>query len=284
MKSLIIGGRGLVGSALKHQIPDALIGINVEPKESNQVYTDITKYETLFKVFKNHRPQIVYLPAAITNVDKCESQSTDIVNIRGATTVLRLCESFESKLVYFSSSYVFDGNKKEPYSVLDETKPLNNYGQQKLAMENLMLQSDAKCLIVRTVGVYGVERTKKNFAKQVISAIFSGKSVYAADDQYMNPILSSDLARLVVRLSQKHAGLWHVAGDTCLTKYEFARKIAGYFGLESMIKSVTSDDMNQKAMRPKNGCLDCSDLITAGFNIPNFDAGLARFLSLEYNG
>lgn len=283
MRTLIIGGRGLVGSALKRQIPDALVGIQAEAKEPNQVYIDITKYETLFKVFSQFRPEVVYLSASITHVDKCEDYGTDTVNIKGAITVLRLCESFESKLVYFSSSYVFDGKKKESYSVLDETNPLSNYGKQKVTVENQILQSDTKSLIIRTVGVYGPERTNKNFAKQVLSAIFSGKEVFAPIDQKMNPVLSVDLAKITIQLTHKQTGLWHVAGDTCITKYEFARRIAAYYDMANLIKPRTTEEMNQKAKRPKNGCLDCDELKRIGIDIPNFDAGLVKFVSLPWS-
>jgi len=285
MKTLIIGGRGLVGSALSRQLPDALCGISIEPKKNtNQIYTDVTKYETLFKVFSQYRPNIVYMPASITNVDKCEEYSTDVVNVRGAITVLRLCESFESKFVYFSSSYVFDGKKKSPYTLLDETAPLNNYGKQKVIVENQILESGANALIVRTVGVYGPERMKKNFAKSVIASIFSGRKVFAPIDQKMNPILSVDLAKITIQLASKQTGLWHVAGDTCVSKYEFARKIAAYFGLENLVEPKTTEEMNQRAERPRNGCLDCNELKRVGIEVPSFDAGLIKFLSLEYNG
>jgi dTDP-4-dehydrorhamnose reductase len=227
MKSLIIGSRGLVGSALARQIPNAILGIPVEAKNKNERYCDVTKYETLFKVFSNERPDVVYLPAAIAHVDRCEeSAGTDVVNVRGAITVLRLCESFNAKLVYFSSSYVFDGTKKEPYTIQDETHPVNKYGVQKETVEQTILKSDAQYVIVRTVGVYGTERLKKNFAKQVISAIFAAQRVYVPNDQIMNPILSTELARISIRLADKYQGLFHVAGDTCLSKYEFALKIA----------------------------------------------------------
>lgn len=286
MKSLIIGARGLVGSALKKQIPDAIEGIPVEPKKNtHQAYTDITKYETLFKVFSKYRPDVVYLPAAIAHVDRCEeSRGTDTVNVRGATTVLRLCESFDAKFVYFSSSYVFDGTKKDPYLELDDPCPINIYGEQKRTVENIIRSSEANYLIIRTVGVYGTERLKKNFAKQVISAIFSNKKVYAPIDQFMNPILSDDLARITVKLAEKQKGLFHVAGDTCLSKWEFAKEIATYFGLENLIIPVRTDEMNQKAKRPVNGCLDCSRIEKLGFMIPSFRGGLVRFLSQEYNG
>src|SRR5512138_1937899 len=202
MKSLIIGARGLVGSALKRQLPNAIEGIPVEPKKNtNQVYADVTKYESLFKVFSNHRPDIVYLSAAIAHVDRCEeSKGTDVVNVAGSLTVLRLCEMFGSKLVYFSSSYVFDGRKKEPYTEIDEPCPINYYGAQKRLVETVIQKSEAEYLIIRTVGVYGTERLKKNFAKQVISNVFAGRKVFAPTDQWMNPILSDDLAKITVQL------------------------------------------------------------------------------------
>lgn len=285
MRSLILGGRGLVGSALKRKLPDAICGIQVETKEPKQTYTDITKYETLFRAFSTYRPEIVYLAASLAHVDKCEdSAGTDVINVRGALTVLRLCEMFNSKLVYFSSSYVFDGEKESPYGVADDVHPLNHYGEQKVIVEHEILKSEAKSLIVRTVGVYGPERTKKNFAKQVISNIFTGRKVFAPDDQYMNPILSTDLASITIKLANRQSGIWHVAGDTCLSKFEFARKIASYFNLESMVEPRSTAEMNQKALRPKNGCLDCSELNRVGIDVPSFDAGLVKFLALEFNG
>lgn len=285
MTDLIIGGKGLVGSALKRQLPDAWVGINVEPTSHDEVYTDITKYETLFKAFKNIRPDFVYLVASIAHVDACEeSAGTDVVNVRGATTVLRLCESFGAKLIYFSSSYVFDGEKNSPYTVLDVPCPINRYGNQKASVENLIVSSDADFLIVRTVGVYGVERQKKNFAKQVISSIFRCKKVFVPDDQKMNPILSNDLARVTVQLAKRYGGIHHVAGNVCMTKYDFAHRIASYFNLESLIEPKSSDEMNQKARRPRNGCLDCSELEKMGIPVPDFDAGLTRFMEMPFNG
>lgn len=287
MKSLILGSRGLVGSALARQLPDAILGIPVEPKKNanKSCYVDVTKYESLFKVFSRERPDIVYLAAAMAHVDRCEeSAGTDAVNVRGATTVLRLCESFGAKLVYFSSSYVFDGCKKSPYIPQDETCPINIYGKQKETVENVILASDANSLIVRTVGVYGTERLKKNFAKQIISTIFSGNKVFVPSDQMMNPILSDDLARITVQLAGRHKGIHHVAGDACISKYEFALRIARYFGMENLVVPKTSEEMQQKAKRPRNGCLDCSGLIDLGITVPSFDAGLTKFISLEFNG
>lgn len=282
MRELIIGAQGLVGSALARQIPDAVLGIQFEAKNKNQRYMDITKYETLFKVFAEFRPQIVYLCAAIAHVDKCEEVTTNVVNVRGVTTVLRLCEQFESKLVFFSSSYVFDGEKLSWYDEDDAPNPVNNYGKQKLVMENLIVQSDLKHLVVRTVGVFGKERRKKNFAKQVISSVFAGQDVYAPNDQWMNPINSDDLARITINLAYKKSGIFHVAGDECITKFEFAKRIATYFEYGDKVIAKTSEEMNQKAKRPKMGCLDCSELENLHITVPSLSAGMQKFLGNEF--
>ena len=282
MRNLIIGSNGLVGTALKKFLPDALEGMPVEAKTPNQRYMDVMKYETLFKVFSEYRPQIVYLPACIADVNKCEDLSTNLVNVRGMITVLRLCEQFESKLVWFSSSYVFDGKSSTPYKTTDVPSPINNYGIQKETVERLILKSDAKFVIVRTVGVFGEERKKKNFGKQIISAIFKGQKVFVPNDQFMNPILSADLARITVKLAEKENGLFHVASDTTVSKFEFAHKIAKYFHLESLVVGISSEEMNQRALRPKMGALDCSGLVNVGLKVPSYEDGILRFLELEY--
>lgn len=286
-KSLIIGSQGLVGSALKRRIPTALEGIYKQidrRKDKGKVHMDLNKYETMFRVFADYRPDVVYLPAAITNVDKCENSGTNHTNVLGATTVLRLCEQFESKLVFFSSSYVFDGKSETPYLPSAEKQPINNYGVQKSVVEDLILKSTAKFVIVRTVGVFGVEKSKKNFAKQVISTTFAGRKIFVPNDQYMNPIISDDLARITTQLADKHNGLFHVAGDISLSKYDFAIRIARYFGLEGNVVGISSDEMKQVAHRPRMGSLDCSHLKEIGIPIPSLDNALVHFLALEYNG
>ena len=284
MKSLIIGSGGLVGTALTRCLPTAIQGVQMEAKNKQQIYVDIIKYETMLKAFSVHRPQIVYMAGAITDVNKCEDYGTSVVNVKGTIEALRLCEQFECKLVFYSSSYVFDGTKESPYTTQDETSPLQRYGKQKEAVENVILQSEADYLIIRTVGIFGQERKRKNFAQQVLKSVFAGKDVYAPVDQYMNPVWSNDLARISVKLAQQSSarGVFHVAGDICLSKFEFAQRIAGYFGYEDKVQPLTTPEMKQRAPRPMMGCLDCSDLLDWGMDIPSLDNGIQKFLGSEF--
>lgn len=284
MKSLIIGANGMLGTALSRQLPNAIKTVRLpDPVPTRfEIYADITKYESLFSIFSNYRPELVFLTAYNTDVEKCENEETDATNIRGATTVLRLCEQFESKLIFFSSSYVFDGESKYPYDILEQANPINRYGFQKDFVEKKIITSDLEeFVIVRTVSVFGPDPARKNFVNQIEDNVTLGKKVFVPDDQFVNPVYSGDLARLAVHLAKHERGLFHVAGDTCLTKYEWAVKVASYFGYEKYVVPLSSKDMKQMAKRPKMGCLDCHELEIVGQGIPSFKAGLDLFLDSE---
>lgn len=275
MKSLVIGADGLVGMALARLLPGAT--------KTTHTTHDITDYHAMLKLVSDVRPDVVYLAAAKTNVDACQDKRSSAVNVSGTMMVLRLCEMFGCKLVWFSSGYVFDGQSKLPYGEIHPTAPLQEYGKQKEAVELAMLRSGHPVLIVRTIGVFGEERGKKNFVKSVVSTVTSNKTVMAPVDQYMNPILSSDLAETTIGLVNKSCyGIYHVAGDTTVSKYEFARMVADYMGREKLVEGVMSEDMHQRAPRPRMAALDCSVIHERGFTVPSFEKGLERFLDAEY--
>lgn len=274
MSDIILGSEGLIGRAI-HRVHGHAIGYS-------KTQLDITNYADLFSVFSGQRPKVVYLCAANSNVDACESINTGKVNVAGTMLVLRLCEMFDSKLVWFSSSYVFDGKSRVPYKEFDQPNPIQNYGVQKAMNERNIMSSTAHPLIIRTVGVFGEERGKKNFVKSVAASVNAGKKVFAPDDQYMNPVLSTDLAECVVRLADRHSGIYHVAGDMVVSKHDYAKMVADYFGKSRLVEAVSSDKLQQRAARPRMGALDCTELEETLGTIPSFEKGLSRFLEADY--
>lgn len=275
MKSLIIGADGLVGMALARLLPGAI--------KTTHATHDITNGPAMMRLMSDVRPDVVYLAAAKTNVDACQDKRSAVVNVGGTMMVLRMCETFDCKLVWFSSGYVFDGESKTPYHEIHPTAPLQEYGRQKEMVELSMLRSKHPVLIIRTIGVFGDERGKKNFVKSVVASVTSNKTVMAPVDQFMNPVLSSDLAEITIGLVNGHwSGIYHVAGDATVSKYEFARMVADYMGREKMVKGVTSEEMHQRAPRPRMAALDCSVIQGRGFTVPSFEKGLERFLDSAY--
>lgn len=275
MSDIILGADGLVGHALGR--------VNISAHRYTHDMLDITDYSAMLNAFDLQRPKVAYLCAANANVDACEDKKTDAVNVGATIMTLRLCEMFDTKLVWFSSSYVFNGLSRVPYEESHPTDPVQHYGYQKETVERHILHSGHRALIVRTVGVYGTERRSKNFVKSVAQSVSANKKVFAPIDQYMNPIYAVDLAELTVRLAQKYYGIWHVAGDETVSKYDFAVEVAKFFGKERMVEGVTSDALPQKANRPRMGALDCSELSQhLGVGCPSLTSRLHQFLENEY--
>lgn len=274
MSDIILGADGLVGRALSRALPNA--------HKFSHEQLDITSYQDMLGAFDFNRPKIVYLAAACANVDSCQNENTDAINVGATIMCLRLCEMFNAKLVWFSSSYVFNGLNRVPYEESHPTDPVQHYGKQKETVEQHILHSGHKALIVRTVGVFGSEHGNRNFVKQVAASVAAGRKVFAPVDQYMNPIYAVDLAERTVELAQRFNGIYHVAGNESVSKFEFASEVAKFFGKEQLVMGVTSEAVKQKAPRPRMGSLDCSVIERLGMIVPDFSSRLGQFLSNEY--
>lgn len=292
----VIGANGLVGHALMRYLD--VVGTFRNCKDNliegkKYEYLDITDKQKVEEFFVTHKPKKVFLAAANPWVDGCENPDTDKVNISGMTHIISNCGIYNSQLIFFSSSYVFDGESGVPYRHKDETFPINRYGRQKEQIEKLIRnREDLQYLIIRTVGVFGHEGSPKNFVAQIQRAVKDNRKVYVPSDQTMNPVWSNDLARTTIHLSNRYSGeIFHVAGDKCLSKYEFAINVAFKLGCKKpheLIIGMKSEDMKSNnpslpmANRPKNGCLDCGQLQARALTIPHFEKGLWKFLAAEY--
>lgn len=285
-KTIVIGSNGLVGSSLMKYLGDA-IGTWHTNKDNLQFdrsyeYLDICEKEAVNTFFEKYRPKKVFIAAAEPNVDACENPLTDKVNIYGVSSIISNCIVYHSQVIFFSSPYVFNGESQTPYKPHDETNPINRYGRQKEDIEKILKsREELAWLIIRTVGVFGDDR--KNFASRVKYALAGNKKIQVPCDQTMNPIHAMDLTKTAIHLSDRYAGeTFHVAGNKCMSKFDWAIKLAYELGFEhphKTISGVKTENMNQFAMRPKNGCLDCKSLEAKAIPTPSFAKGLMRFVA-----
>ena len=155
-----------------------------------------------------------------------------------------------------STDYVFDGIKKGRYGTEDKPNPESAYSESKWRAESELLAMDADNAVVRTSVIYGWNQ-KPNFITWLLGELKAGKPVRIVDDQYSSPTLADNGAEVLLRLAElEKTGLWHVAGNDCLSRYSFARKAAAAFGYdESLISAVKTSELNQVAKRPPNSCL-----------------------------
>jgi len=256
---LVIGASGLVGGHLMNAITQAghdAIGTYYKHPVDGMRQLDIRDYDDVVWVARKISPAIIYLPAAVSNVDYCELQPYDayMVNVMGVHNVVQSALVVGAKLVYFSSDYIFDG-KSGPYYERSVANPVCEYGWQKVLAEHYVMSCMLDYLIIRTTVVYGWERQDKNFICGLVKTLGEGRIFKVPMDQIGSPTYAPNLARAVVQLATVACArrIYHVAGPKRVDRYEFAREAARVFGLDSdLIQPVVTSDLGQTAERPLN--------------------------------
>ena len=293
-KIFVIGSKGLLGSTIiksnnkKYSFFGGYNQTMDNYNESNLIKVDITKFEDCEKILKIN-PDIIIHTAAITNVDYCEQnkKKTYSINVLGTKNLCKIVKKLNCKIIYISTDGIFSGNcinNKED----DVTKPQNFYGKTKLEAENEIKKLD-DYLILRTNVLYGFEssisiKSRSNYIKSmnfvlwVLSKLNQNEPIRIVNDQFSNPTLVDNLVNIIYDCIQKNlTGIYHATDLTCISRYEFTKKIANIFGYdENLITSISSNDLNQFAKRPLLTCLDCSKIIKTGIKIHEVDSSLNR--------
>jgi len=252
--NLIIGASGFVGSEIYNQLKakeKPLKGTfysNIKP----ELYKlNMGSQEEVKLAFEKFKPRNIYMPAFISSVDYCESNDKpNEINKTGVTNVVKMCKKFNSKLIFYSSDYIFDG-LSGPYFETDKPNPINRYGHTKLLCENLVKQLQ-NYLIIRTTVVYGYNPESKNFLMTLTKDLKNQVRKVIPNDQIGSPTHIKDLAAISIKLVEENKnGIYNIVGPDLCSRYVFALKIARSFGLnENLIKPISTEQLKQQAKRP----------------------------------
>ena len=244
------------------------------------------KKSSISDLIKSLSPDVVVNTAALQSVDYCElnNQVADRLHVESTKEISDACADSSSKLIHFSSNFVFDG-KKGSYKEDDLCNPISYYGKTRLEAEKIVLDSSSNNVILRTTVIYGWHKNSK-FTNFVLERLKNGTKIEAYTDQYGNPTLADDLAKCIIKIiSEDTTGLFHAVGNTCVNRYEFALAIANTFGFDkNLIVPVTSDQKPQTALRPQNGCLDTSKIKNEiGFEFCDITTGISHLHGKSLN-
>ena len=189
------------------------------------------------------RPELVLHAAAWTNVDGAEDdpQGAAAVNVGGTQNAAAL----GAPLVYYSSDYVFDGSKGEPYLESDAPNPLGAYGRTKLHGE---AAAGDEAWIVRSSWLFGA--TGHNFVRTMLRLGAERDEVSVVDDQRGCPTFVGHLAAATADVVVLPYGIYHVAASGDCTWAEFAAAIFEEAGLNCRVRPVTTAEYGAKAPRP----------------------------------
>jgi len=219
---------------------------------------DITQKEKTLESILSVAPNIVVHTAAETNVDRCETER-DLarrVNVEGTSNVKDACVRVGAKLILVSTDYVFDGDKGN-YAETDEPKPISFYGLTKLEAERVAAFT-SPFLIIRTSVLYGWHPTKPNFATWILKGLRERQTLRVVNDHVNSPTFADNLADAIRKAIERNSqGILHIAGNERVSRFDFARRIAGRFALdEHLLVPVQMKDLNWVAKRPRDSSLN----------------------------
>ena len=289
-----LAGRGYegVGSDIKEEYSGIKDGTPVESMP--YVPMDITDQASVEKVLTEVKPDVVVHCAAWTAVDLAEDEDkkekVHAINVDGTKYIAQVCKKLDCKMIYLSTDYVFDGQGETPWEPdCKDYKPLNVYGETKLAGELAVSETLEKYFIVRIAWVFG--KNGKNFIKTMLNVGKTHDTLTVVDDQIGTPTYTFDLARLLVdMLETEKYGYYHATNEGgYISWYDFTKEIfrqavemghTEYSEDRLTVKPVTTAEYGvSKAARPFNSRLDKSKLAANGFTpLPTWQDALARYL------
>jgi dTDP-4-dehydrorhamnose reductase len=255
---LITGAGGQLGRALVEEFPGAVALSHAD--------WDVTSPG---EERSDPRPDVVLHAAAWTDVDGAEDdpQGAAATNVGGTRQVAEL----GVPLVYYSTDYVFDGRKVEPYGESDPPNPLSAYGRTKLYGEGA---AGEQAWIVRSSGLFGPTGT--NFVRTMLELARTRDEIAVVGDQRTSPTYVGHLAAATRELLERPFGLWHLAAEGDATWADFAEAIFEEAGLETRVRRISSDELRRPAERPAYSVLRSEKDAPA---LPHWREGLRECLA-----
>jgi dTDP-4-dehydrorhamnose reductase len=216
------------------------------------------------------RVELTLHAAAWTNVDGAEDdpQGAAAVNVGGTKHVAEL----GAPLVAFSTDYVFDGRKREPYVESDAPNPLGVYGRTKLQSEAV---SGETAWIVRSSWLFGP--TGHNFVRTMLRLAGERDEVAVVDDQRGCPTYVGHLAAAVGDVVRLPYGVYHVAAAGDCTWADFAEAIFEEAGSDCRVRRISSSEYPTPVERPAYSVLRSEK---GAPELPHWREGLRECLAL----
>jgi dTDP-4-dehydrorhamnose reductase len=262
---IITGAGGQLGTALKKQLSkktqSRIIALN-----RNDL--DITDEQAVKECFKKYQPRYIINTAAYNAVDEAEiyREHAFRVNFAAVETMAKECRKYSTKMIHFSTDYVFDGKKKTPYQEEDACFPLSVYGKTKLASEEIIKENGIDYLILRISWLFSDVST--NFVRKILAQLKKDAFITVVDDQKGCPTAAESVSEVVTLLINNHPtvnGIFHYSDLPVTNWFDFAKEIQQRLNENNEISTkdirpIKSTELMTKAPRPHNSVLDCSKI------------------------
>jgi len=247
MKLVIVGAGGRLGTALVRKCREKFDVIGF-----NHAQLDLANPDELREKLCAIDFDLLINTAAFTNVDLCETQRDQAfgINAEAPRILAEICRDKNAKLIHFSTDYVFDGEKSEPYIENDPANPISVYGESKRAGEQFVLQTTDRHLIVRVSWVFGPERP--SFIDAMIKRACEDEHVEAITNKFSAPTYTRDIAQMLPQFFEVdvEGGILHFANAGECSWREYAQWALDCCASEGIaLKATTIDALKLTDMK-----------------------------------
>ena len=271
MKVWITGATGLAGRAVTKVLEKSheVVASGFSRTGGKIFKVDLTSESEVESFLKEHQPNAVIHMAAERKPDICDNkqEQTKALNVAASRSLAKFCKRHNCWLLYFSTDYVFDG-QKPPYFPDSKPNPLNFYGETKLAGEKVVTEEHSESCILRVPVLYGnVESLDESAVTTIANGLFKEGPVSADHWAIRFPTLVDDIGLVIEKmLEKKPSGIYHFSGEESMTKYEITKIMGEALGKSSDHVSG-SEGTPGGAPRPKDCQLDMTKLKEDGFYV-----------------
>ena len=272
---MILGAGGMLGNSfvaridlLKKNFSPIYFAYHSSPKRFKDkivrpIVFDAEDKKTVGKLLSKMNPNVVINCAAMTIVEDCE-KNPDLaykLNAEFPEILAKWTAKYGKKLIHYSTDSVFDG-KKGDYTEKDKSRPLNVYAKSKLKGEQSVLKTDPNALVLRT-NIIGI-RGKKPYplTEWMLRELAAGKKIPGFTDVTFAPLFTKDLVDLtILAIEKKLTGLYHLNAKNPVSKYRFAKLLAGEFGYNPNLIISSKSDQILSTPRPLKTYLNSSAFV-----------------------
>jgi dTDP-4-dehydrorhamnose reductase len=221
---LVVGGDSLVGSAIHAYCRKSGIAVEISSRRprANGLFLDLRDPD--FAPLARASYGFAFLCAAVTDMRACQEDPalTRQVNVANTIELMRRLADRGTHLVFLSSSQVFDGETANPAEDA-ATCPKNEYGAQKLAVEQAIERHELPAAILRPTKILASHPV--GVFKAWFEALAKGEAIQAATNMALSPVMVDDVARAAGLLAGgRHRGIWHLGANDEMTYFEAARR------------------------------------------------------------
>lgn len=271
-KLLITGGNGFLGSRIIRAL-----GNNHEIYSATSDKLDITNEESVYKLVKELKPDYIIHGAAVAETKFCDENPEFAynLNVNGALNMAKAAEATKSKMVFFSTEQIFNGNfVKGPFKEEDAAVPNTQYGKTKLEAEKKLLDAMDELWILRLTWMFGMPerglKTNPNILWDTIRSAYMHKEILAPVNEYRGMTYVYDFVDQIENVFDMNYGIYHTGSENDLSRYNIVEYILKKIGVtQEGVDHILIPDKDKYLEKCRDVRLDTKKINNSGLVFPS---------------